>query len=134
MQLALASPLFRSVAVGGLLLALSVSARIATRPHHKHHLVLHTYAQPGAVYLTAWRHGHVAAPADVDRAELAPLTFTTTAMVNDGCRWQGIETLQPIEGHRYAYRYDETILSCDPDAVPYVKTPRTGVVTIEQDR
>jgi hypothetical protein len=132
MQLALASPLFRSVAVGGLLLALSVSARVATRPHHKHHLVLHTYAQPGAFYLTAWRHGHVAAPSDGDA--LVPLRFTTVASVNDGCRWQGIETLEPIDGHRYAYRYDETILSCEPDAVPFVKTPRTGLVTIEADR
>ncbi|HEX4422787.1 MAG TPA: hypothetical protein VH165_32955 [Kofleriaceae bacterium] len=128
MQLALASPLFRSLAVGTLLLAASVGGFAAHRHHKHHHLVLHTYAQPGAVYLTAWRHGAVVAPFEGD--ELTPLTFTTTALVSDGCRWQGIETLEPIDHHRFAYRYDETILSCEEGAEPFVKTPRTGVVTL----
>jgi hypothetical protein len=128
MQQALASPVFRSIAVGGLLLALTVGA-LAARPHHRRHMVLHTYAEPGAVYLTAWRHGAVTVPFDGD--ELVPLTFTTVALVGDGCRWLGTETLRPIGKGRYAYRYDETILECLPDATPCRKTPRTGLVTIE---
>jgi hypothetical protein len=129
MQQALASPLFRSLALGGLLLALTVGAR-AARPHHKHHrLVLHTYADPGAVYLTAWRNGDVAAPFEGDK--LVPLTFNTVALVSDGCRWLGTETLEPIGKGRYAYRYQETILECVPDANPCIKTPRTGLVTVE---
>lgn len=128
MQQALASPLFRSLAVGGLLLALTVGVR-AAKPHHKRHLALHTYAEPGAVYLTAWRNGDVVAPFDGDK--LVPLTFTTVASVSDGCRWLGTETLAPIGKGRYAYRYDETILECVPDAIPCRKTPRTGFVTVE---
>lgn len=129
MQLALASPLFRSLAVGTALLAATVGGFVAHKAHHKrHHLVLHTYSQRGAVYLTAWRHGPVVAPFEGE--ELVPLTFTTVAEVNDGCRWEGTETLTPIEGHKFAYRYDEKILSCEPGADPYVKTPRIGTVTI----
>jgi hypothetical protein len=129
MQLALASPLFRSIAVGTALLAASVGGFIA---HHKchthHHLVLHTYSQRGAVYLTAWHNGAVLAPFEGEK--LQPLTFTTIADVSDGCRWQGIETLEPIDGNRFAYRYDEKIIECEPGADPYVKTPRTGIVTL----
>lgn len=129
MQLALRSPLLRSFVIGGLLLALGVGAMMMTRCHPKRHLVLHTYAQRDAVYLTAWRHGALVAPFDGD--ERPPLKFTTTATVSDGCRWMGIETLAPISDGRYAYRYDERILECEPDAVPFIKTPRTGVVTVE---
>ena len=94
-----------------------------------HHLALHAIAQPGALYLTAWRHGKVSVSIDGDK--LTPLTFETFASVNDGCRWLGTETLVPLDSHRYAYRYDETILECDPDAIPCIKTPRTGIVTVE---
>jgi hypothetical protein len=128
MQQALTSSLYRSVAVGGLLLALS-AAQFGSKSHHVHHLALHAVAQPGALYLTAWRHGPVSV--SLKDGKLVPLTFSTRAVVNDGCRWEGLETLVPIDNHRYAYRYDETILACDPDAVPYLKTPRTGVVTVE---
>jgi len=37
----------------------------------------------------------------------------------------------PIDNHRYFYRYDEKILECEPGADPYIKTPRTGFVTVE---
>jgi hypothetical protein len=128
MQQAFASPVFRSLALGGLLLALTAGAYTA-RTHHKRRLVLHAVSEPGFLYLTAWRNGDVAVPFDGDK--LVPLTFRTMALVNDGCRWLGTETLRPIAGGRYAYRYDETILECVPDARPYYKTPRTGIVTIE---
>ena len=127
MQQALTFPFYRSIAVGGLLLALSVTQfRTESRVHH---LALHAVAQPGALYLTAWRHGNVSVRIRGDK--LVPLTFETLASVNDGCRWQGTETLVPIDNRRYAYRYDETILECDPGATPYIKTPRTGIVTVE---
>ena len=127
MQQALTSSLYRSVAVGGLLLALSV-VQFRSKPQ-VHHLALHTVSQPGALYLTAWRHGKVSV--SIDGQKLVPLTFETLASVNDGCRWLGTETLLPIDDHRYRYRYEETILDCDADATPYIKTPRTGIVTVE---
>jgi hypothetical protein len=128
MQQALTFPLYRSVAVGGLLLALSVG-QFRSKSQHVHHLALHAVAKPGELYVTAWRHGPVAV--SIKGTKLVPLTFSTLASVNDGCRWEGTETLVPIDNHRYFYRYDETILDCDPGAEPYLKTPRTGVVTVE---
>lgn len=128
MQLALASPVFRSLALGTLLLAATVGGVLAHKSRHHHHLVLHTYSQPGAIYLTAWRNGPVLAPFEGD--ELEPLVYTTTARVVDGCRWQATETLEPIDAKRYAYRYEEKILSCVEGAVPFYKTPRTGTVTL----
>jgi hypothetical protein len=128
MQQALTLPLYRSVAVGGLLLALSVAPHFRSQPR-VHHLALHAVARPGALYLTAWRHGPVSVQIEGDK--LVPLTFETLAWVNDGCRWQGTETLVPLNNRRYAYRYDETILDCEPGSTPYIKTPRTGIVTVE---
>jgi len=128
MQQALASPLSRMIAIGGLLLALTVGVR-AAQPHHRR-LALHTVWRANTLYLTAWRNGPVEAP--FNGKELVPLTFTTLADVNDGCRWLGTETLTPIGPRRYAYRYQETIVSCEPGATPYYKTPRTGCVTVEE--
>jgi hypothetical protein len=130
MQHALASPTGRTIAIGGLLLALTLGAR-AAQHSPKRHLALHTQWLPNALYLTAWRAGDVAVP--FDGKELVPLKFTTVADVSDGCRWLGTETLVPIGPRRYSYRYEETILSCRPDAQPYFKTPRTGCVTVETD-
>jgi hypothetical protein len=129
MQQALASPVFRSFAIGGLLLALSV-AGFAARPHHKRHLRLHAVAVPGEVYVSAWRNGDVTAPFEGDN--LVPLTYHTLASANDGCRWLGTETLRPISKTRYAYRYEETLLECLPGATPFLKTPRSGTVSIER--
>jgi hypothetical protein len=128
---AVSAPLYRSVAVAGLLLALTVAqvrAGQTGKAHHVRRLALHAVAQPGALYLTAWSHGSVRVRVDGDK--LVPLTFQTRALINDGCRWQGTETLVPRDDHSYAYRYDETILGCEDGAIPYLKTPRTGVVTI----
>jgi hypothetical protein len=127
---ALTSPVFRSIAVGGVLLVLAISQMGATKSTDGRVLVLHARSQPGAVYLTAWQYGPVAIPFDGE--ELVPLRFTTRASVSDGCRWLGIETLVPVGPTRYAYRYDETLLDCDPGATPYSKTPRTGCVTVER--
>jgi len=126
---ALTFPVYRSVAVAGLLLALTVAQVRGARSQHVRRLALHAVAQPGAVYLTAWRNGAVRVP--FEGAKLVPLTFKTVALVDDGCRWLGIETLVPRDRHSYAYRYEEAILGCEPGATPYLKTPRTGVVTID---
>jgi hypothetical protein len=128
MQQALASPVFRSLAVGGVVLALSI-AQVAAKQPHARRLVLHASSRPHTLYLTAWRHGDVAMPYEGDK--LVPLTFTTRASVSDGCRWLATETLVPVGAARYAYRYDETLLDCDPGATPCIKTPRTGFVTVE---
>jgi hypothetical protein len=44
----------------------------------------------------------------------------------------GTEKLTPIGARAYAYSYAETILSCRPNANPFRKTPRTGIVTVER--
>jgi hypothetical protein len=129
MQQALTSPVFRSLAVGVVVLVLSI-AQISAKQPHARRLVLHARSSPHALYLTAWRHGDVAMPYEGDK--LVPLTFTTRASVSDGCRWLATETLVPIGAARYAYRYDETLLECDPGATPCIKTPRTGFVTVEE--
>src|SRR4029079_5729349 len=61
MQQALTSSLYRSIAVAGLLLALTVAYARGSKPH-THHLALHAVDQPGALYLTVWRHGIVITP------------------------------------------------------------------------
>ena len=128
MQQALTSPVFRSLAVGGVVLGLTI-AMAAEQPHGRR-LVLHAPSLPHALYLTAWRHGDVTMP--YEGKELVPLTFTTRASVSDGCRWMATETLVPIGTARYSYQYDETLLECDADATPCIKTPRTGFVTVEE--
>jgi hypothetical protein len=131
MQQALTSPVFRSIAVGGVLLVLAISQMGATKSTTNGRvMVLHARAEAGAVYLTAWLYGPV--PVPFEGEELVPLTFTTRASVSDGCRWQATETLVPVGPTRYAYRYDETLLDCEPGATPYRKTPRTGCVTVER--
>ena len=80
------------------------------------------------MYLTAWEHGDVRINVDGD---LVPLTFQTRAEYVDHCRWLGTETLRPIGERRYAYSYSETLLDCDPGATPAIKTPRIGIVTVE---
>ena len=60
-----------------------------------------------------------------------PVTFKTRAQVYDGCRWLGVETLIPRDERSFDYDYSEYILSCEPGATPARKTPRKGLVTIE---
>jgi hypothetical protein len=126
---ALTSPVFRSIAVAGVLVALTLSqaSHGATKSRHGRRMVLHAPSAPNSLYLTAWRHGDV--PVPFDGNELVPLKYTTRALI-EGCRWLATETLVPVEAGRYSYRYDETLLGCEPKAVPWNKTPRTGYVTV----
>ena len=114
------------VAAGALVLG-----AFAPKTHHRetHRLVLHAPVREHAIYLSAWMDGDPEIAFDSN--ELQPIRFEMRAEVSDGCRWLGIETLTPTEGHKFAYTYDEQILSCEPDSTPAMKTPRTGFVTIE---
>src|SRR5262245_20784300 len=101
--------------LGTVLLGLAVTAgglyarATDDRAGGTHRLVLHTYAEPHAIYLTAWERGDVYVT--LDGGELRPLTFSMRASVSDGCRWLGTERLEPIDERTYSYRYDERILS-----------------------
>ena len=128
---AVTTPVFRSVVVGGLLLGLTVVApSFASQDDPTQRLVLHTVHEPNAIYLSAWRSGDVRV--QLENGELRPITFRVRATLPVGCRWEGVETLVPIDGRSFTYSYDETILSC-PDHVKetYRKTPRAGLVTVE---
>ena len=122
---ALTSPVFRSIALGGLLLAATVAM---VKPPHTHRLVLHAPVHCGEYYLTAWRQGPVRV-ATGDEGDT--LTFRTRAELDDGCRWVSTETLVPISATRYSYRYEDHMVSCEEGATPlYVPTPRTGYVDV----
>jgi hypothetical protein len=132
MQQALTSTMGRWVAAGGLLLVLSLALGRAA-PHRAPawtpRLVLHTVWEPNTVYVSFWHDGDF-------RMELAPgqlsaWELTSEAWLGDGCRWRGIERLDPIGPRTYAYHYDEVILRCHRGHVPYRKTPRVGTVTVE---
>jgi hypothetical protein len=133
MQQAVTTPLFRSVVVGGLLLGLtafgpsflSSDSELVTK-----RLVLHTVHEPTAIYLSAWRNGDVSV--QLEDGDLRPITFRVRGTIPDGCRWEGTETLIPIDHKTFTYEYSERILSCPPGTEStYRKTPRTGLVTVE---
>ena len=113
-----------------------VSAFAAPRLHHHDGVVqrlsLHAPEEPHALYLTAWSDGDVYIT--LHDGKMKPLEFQTRAFINDGCEWLATETLVPDGTNRYAYSYDETILSCEPGATPARKTPRVGYVTVESQR
>src|SRR5258706_13808431 len=104
--------------------------------HHHHHgakqhlLVLHAPVLEHTLYLTAWSNGDFIYPVDLDDKQ--PIHFAMRARITDGCTWLGEETLTP-SGDQFAYTYVETILSCQPDARPALKTPRTGYVPIAEE-
>ena len=110
---------------------LALGALMPAKHHHAttHRLVLHAPVREHAIYLSAWMNGDPEIPLDTN--ELRPIRFEMRAQVSDGCRWLGIETLVPTNAHRFAYSYQERILSCEPGSTPAYKTPRTGFVTIE---
>ena len=123
---ALTAPLYKSIALGGVLLALT--AVQVMRPHPtKHRLRLHAIDRPHEFYLTKFRRGDVRA--SYDKGET--LVWKTDALVFDGCHWRGIETLVPTSEREFAYAYDEQIIACEPGATPTRKTPRTGTVSVE---
>lgn len=130
---AVTTPVFRSVVVGGLLLGLTVGAGFASKGSPDlvtRRLVLHTVSEPDAIYLSAWRNGDVRV--QLEDGELRPITFRVRATIPDGCRWEGTETLVPIDHRSFAYDYSERILSC-PEGVEstYRETPRSGIVIVE---
>lgn len=130
MQQALTTPVGRVALLGAMLLALG-AARVATRDHVvTYRLSLSAPEEPNAIYLTRWHLGSVTAT--FDDGKLEPITYRTRAHVYDGCYWQGTETLVPISPTQFAYEYSEQILSCEPDAQPLRKTPRTGIVSVER--
>jgi len=126
MQHALTAPVFKSLALAGLVLGIGIATGSSPSPE-VHRLSLHAVDQPDAVYLTVFRDGDIRVR--FDGGELRPITFKTRATVF-GCRGVGIETLVPRDERSFDYFYDEKILSCDPDAPPVYKTPRRGIVTI----
>ena len=134
-MLAVTSPVFRSVAIGGLLLGLTVFApsftsATTTKSVSSHRLVLHTVYEPSAIYLSAWRNGDV--NVQFENGDLRPITFRVRATIPDGCRWEGTETLVPIDEKSFTYEYSERILSCPPGTEStYRETPRVGIVTVE---
>ena len=134
MQQAVTTPLFRSVVVGGLLLGLTAMApSFASQDTSElvsRRLVLHTVHEPSAIYLSAWRNGDV--NVQFENGELRPITFRVRATLPDDCRWEGTETLVPIDHRSFTYEYSERILSC-PDGTEstYRETPRVGIVTVQ---
>lgn len=131
MQHALVAPVFKSIALAGLALGLGAAASSLSSPPEPvtHRLRLHACDKPNAVYLSVFRHGDIRVRFRGN--SLHPITFETRAQVFDGCRWLGVETLTPRDGRSFHYDYSERILSCRPGATPTDKTPRKGLVTVE---
>jgi hypothetical protein len=127
---AVEAPVLKLAAVAAAVAAGAAFAYAPCAAHDRaatYRLVLEAPELPHAIYLTAWHHGDVFVTM---RGEPRPITFKTKAYISDGCHWMGIETLTPAGSDHYAYTYDEEILSCEPGAIPAIKTPRTGTVTI----
>ena len=94
-------------------------------------LVLHAPPPPsGFFYVSAWNDGDVYSSHDA--ADHQPIVYTRRGQEHDGCLWQGVERLTPVGPHSYRYTYQETILACQSDARPFVKTPRSALVTVEK--
>ncbi len=125
----LTTPALKSLLLGGIVLGMGALYANTSCDRVTHRLALHAIEEPNSFYLSAWRDGDVNVA--FDSSELRSITFTVRASVYDGCEWLGTETLVPIDDKTFAYDYSETILSCEPGATPLRKTPRTGLVTIE---
>ncbi len=129
MQLAVQAPVTKLLAVGGATLALVIGAMLPAHSHRTtHRLSLSAPVLPEAIYISAWARGDVKVTRD--DSDLRPFTLTTRGTI-EGCTWLGVEHLVPVDARHYRYSYDETIVSCEPGAVPWVKTPRIGLVTVE---
>ncbi|HEY2749461.1 MAG TPA: hypothetical protein VGL86_32805 [Polyangia bacterium] len=116
-----------ALALGALFLPHAVAAPTVA-PSAMYRLVLHAPVEGGAFYVSAWAEGEVF----VKSHDAKNLTFVRRGEEHDGCTWQGTERLTRLNDGAYAYDYAETILSCRPDARPFRKTPRSGIVTVEQ--
>lgn len=129
MQLALSAPVLKSIAVAGLALGLSVAASSRAPARVTHRLALHAVDVPDEIYLTAFRNGDIYMT--FEGGKLSARTIKTYASVWDGCRWLGIERMTPRDERSFYYDYSERVLECDPGATPTRKTPRQGIVTVE---
>lgn len=122
---AVEAPVLKLAALAGVVLAV---AAFATPTKHEgvvvQRLELHAPELPNAIYLTAWERGDVFVSLPEGRAR--SMTFKTRAYISDGCEWLATEQLVPEGKDRYWYSYEEEILSCEPGAIPAIKTPRTG--------
>jgi hypothetical protein len=120
------------VLVGGAALALGAlflpRAIASPSPAGMDRLVLHAPEHEGFIYVSAWAEGDVFVP----HSDAKAITFVRRGDEHDGCTWQGTERLTRLSAGVYAYDYQETILACKPDANPFRKTPRTGIVTVEK--
>ena len=139
-MLAVEVPVRKLAVVAGAALAI---AAFAYRPHaaervvqsSHHRLTLHAPSQSNAYYLTVFARGHLQRTTcdlqSIDASTDKTIDFSTRFHMYDGCLWEGVEHLVKIDDHTYSYSYDENILSCEPDATPARKTPRTGIVTVD---
>jgi len=130
-MLAVEAP-WKLVAIAGTGLAL---AAFAASPHHRHargthRLTLHAPSNPHHYYLTRFVDGDISIARDDARPK--QIVFRDTIHWIDHCDYLATETLEPDGANRYAYYYDETILSCDPGASPYGVTPRSGYVVVDE--
>jgi hypothetical protein len=126
----LTAPVFKSIALAGLVIGLGAAAASSSPAAPvTYRLALHAADAPDSVYLTVFRHGDI--QLQFRGGAIHPITFRTYASVFDGCRWVGVEKLVPRDARSFDYDYREQILSCEPGATPTNKTPRTGIVTIE---
>jgi len=114
-----------ALALGALFLPHAVAAPPVASPMYR--LVLHAPEVPGEFYVSAWAEGDVF----VQSRDAKTITFVRRGDEHDGCTWQGTERLSRLSDGAYAYDYSEKILACKPDARPFRKTPRTGIVTVE---
>lgn len=130
-MLAVEVPLLKQAAIATAALGLVVGMAM---PHHshltRHRLGLHAPKRCHAIYLTAWEHGDVTIVRD--DAHPRSIVFNTREVIPDGSTWLGTETLVPLDDRTYSYQYDETVLEDIPGGTRYIKTPRHGVVTVDE--
>jgi hypothetical protein len=128
---AVQAPVLKLIAVAGASVAAVAGFSGKTCSHEvTQHLVLHAPEKPNAIYLTAFENDRTTVT--LESAGAYRITFQTRATLPDSCEWITTEVLVPLDDERYAYSYDERMLSCAPGAEPrYVATPRTGLVTVE---
>mgnify|MGYP001198622757 CR=1 FL=1 len=128
MQYALTTPVFRSVAFVGIVMALGTVKVAVTEETVTRRLALHAIERPNEFYLSAWRSGAVTL--EFPTKELQPFKFEIRGTYN-GCRWQATETLIPIDERTFSYDYTDSVMYCMPGAKATNPTPRTGYVTVE---
>lgn len=116
-----------ALALGALFLPHAIAAPPAAPEMYR--LVLHApEVDRPHFYVSAWAEGDVFVASNTAKT----LTFVRRGDEHDGCTWQGTERLTRLSDGAYAYDYSEKILACRPDANPFSKTPRNGIVTVER--